>query len=195
MGLRLITPPAEEPVTLAEAKAQLRLEHALDDTTVTALISTARQYVELATWRALVTQTWELSLDGFPVWSVTCPREIQLPKGDVQSVTSVKYDDPAGVEQTFPASSYIVDGYPPARVVLKRVANWPATNFEALSVRVRYVAGYGAASAVPGPLKQATLLLVSQMYEHRVPEVTAAVIGQVQFSFDALLAPYRLQVP
>ena len=45
---------------------------------------------------------------------------------------------------------------------------------------------------VPAPIKQAILLLISQMYEHRTPEVTGAVVSPVVFAVDALLAPYRM---
>jgi uncharacterized phiE125 gp8 family phage protein len=193
VALKLITPPASEPVTRVEAKDHLRLETTADDTTVDNLIVAARQFVEEFLWRVLITQTWELTLDDFPTdhvrWSTT---EIRLPCGDVQSVVSVKYDDESGNEQTFSALNYIVDGYPPARLVLKRAATWPNTSGEILAVRVRFIAGYGLAAAVPQPIKQAMLLLISQMYELRTPEVTAAVISSVKFSFEALLSPYRL---
>lgn len=190
MALKLTSPPASEPVTLAEAKAHLRLEHPLDDVTVTSLIVAAREYVEEYLWRALISQTWDLTIDAFPVFG----GDIPLAKGDVQSVTHVRYDDPAGVEQTLASSKYIVDGYPPPRLVLRRAeTGWPETTEDALAVRIRFVAGYGAtAAAVPQAIKQAILLLVSQLYEHRTPEVTGAVIGQVKFAFEALLSPYRL---
>lgn len=191
MALRLITPPAEEPVTLAEAKAHLRLEHSLDDDYVASLIRGARQYVEEVTWRALVTQTWELVLDGFPGWRT---REILLPKGEVQSVTSVLYDDVNGVEQTFAPTEYVL-GASPARLVLTPEGSWPNGWYgreDVGSVRVRFVAGYGSANAVPRPLKQACLMLVSQMYEHRTPEVVGTIVSEVRLSFDALISPYRL---
>jgi hypothetical protein len=65
MPVRLVTPPVEEPVTLEQAKSHLRLDTSLDDAYVAALIIAARQYIERVCWRALLLQTWELTLGGF----------------------------------------------------------------------------------------------------------------------------------
>ena len=48
-ALQLITPPAVEPVVLADAKLFLRLDTAADDAMVTALIVAARRRVEAIT--------------------------------------------------------------------------------------------------------------------------------------------------
>lgn len=207
MGLRLVTAPTGEPVTREQAKAHLRVDTAYDDAMVDAQITAARQWVEEHTWRALISQEWELSLHRFPAtplgiayWEpeylpgMRCARrEIYLPKGDVQSVASVKYDDEDGVEQTFSSSSYILDPFPPARIVLRSSADWPDVDEDGVNeVRIRFVAGYGNADAVPQPIKSAILLLVSQLYEHRTPEVTGTIVSPVQFSLHALLSPYRV---
>ena len=59
-SLTLITPPANEPVTLEEAKAWLKIETADEDTLLLRLIATARQMVEHYTSRAVLEQTWRL---------------------------------------------------------------------------------------------------------------------------------------
>ena len=66
MSSILLTPPAVEPVTLAEAKAYLRVEHDDDDDVIAALIAAARSHVEAQTRRALITQTWQLRRDSWP---------------------------------------------------------------------------------------------------------------------------------
>jgi uncharacterized phiE125 gp8 family phage protein len=108
-------------------------------------------------------------------------------------VISVKYDDANGVEQTFDPANYVLDSTEiPARLRLKATADWPTTSENPMAVRVRYVAGFGAAKDVPQDLKAAILLLVSQMYEHRTPEVVGTIVSPVQFSFKALVAPHSL---
>lgn len=188
MPLRLVTAPETEPVDVDEAKAHLRLEHTLDDDYVMALITAARQYVEEICWRGLVTQTWELVLGEF------CEEdEIQLPKGNLASITSVTYTDANGAAQTLATSVYEADTTNvPGFVRLKYGQSWPATRDRWDAVVIKYVVGWSGED-VPAPIKQAILLLVSQMYEHRTPEVTGTIISSVKFAQEALLAPYRLR--
>src|ERR671912_2041068 len=106
MGLSLITPPVAEPVRLAEVKADLRIDHTDDDVRLQRHITEARQSIDgPRTWlvRSLMPQTWELVLDGYPT------SEIRLPTAPVASITSVKYDDSLGIEQTIPVDDYYLD--------------------------------------------------------------------------------------
>lgn len=67
MATKRVTPPAIEPVTLDEAKAHLRVDINAEDSLITRLISDAREWVERFLRRSLITQTWALYLDAFPV--------------------------------------------------------------------------------------------------------------------------------
>lgn len=187
MILRLASTPAVEPVSIEEAKAHLRLESDEDDDYVETLIQGAREVTEKSLGRGLVTQTWELTLDEFPD-----EEEIELPKGALASVTSVQYLDANGVLQTLATTEYEVDSKSePGKVRLAYAKSWPTTRERWNAVRVTYVVGT-AAAAVPKPIYQAMLLLISQAYEHRTPEVTGTIVSKVEFSFSALLAPYRI---
>lgn len=140
-----------------------------------------------------------LSTSGFLPWIV-------LPKGNLwgtpstppaSQVLSVKYIDENAVEQTLDPSNYTVDAVDvPGRVRLAYGKYWPSTLWPRWdAVRIRYVVGWDVTNGVwggPVALKQAMLLLISQLYEHRSPEVIARGIVQIQFSADALIAPYRL---
>lgn len=180
---RLITPPSAEPVTLAEAKKHLNLEITDDDAYVTALIVAARQYAEEYCWRALLTQTWERVSDRFE-------DPMRLGKGNVQSITSVTYLDDAGLRITLPAATYVLDTIS-SSLRLAHGNSWPGVRSQWDAVIVRFVAGWTEAD-VPQTVKQAILLLVSQMYEHRTPEVTGTIVSPVRFAFEALLSPYRV---
>ncbi len=104
--LRLITPPAMEPVTLAQAKLHARIDHDLEDGLLATFIAAARQHGEQLTGRQFVEAAYELSLDGFP-----CGDDpIELPKPPLQAVAAVSFVAPDGVTQTISsATDYVVD--------------------------------------------------------------------------------------
>lgn len=183
--LVLITGPTEEPLTREEVAEHLRLEE--PDAYSTALVTVARQHVEAVTSRALCTQTWELVLDAFPQDGV-----VRLGKGKLQSVTSVTYLDSAHATQTLAADQYQVDTVSePGRVVRQVDVDWPVTSGRINAVRVRFVAGYGSAAAVPLDLKQAMLMLIANLYENRETEIIGTINSRLPW-LEALLSPHRV---
>lgn len=181
---RRITDAATEPLTLAEAKLHLRVDGSDEDDYITTLIKVARRECENKTQRALITQTWETTLERF-----TDCIELRFPP--LVSVSSVKYLDEDEVEQTLATSVYRVDSYAePARVIRAYGQTWPAVlPGHPSAVRVRYDAGYGAASAVPEPLKQWMLLHIGHWFNSREAAVKS---GQTLPLLDGLLDPYRV---
>lgn len=159
MPLRLVTPPTVEPVSIADIKADFRVDAADDDARLDRHISEAREWVEKRIQTKLLTQTWELILDEFP-----CD-EITLPFGPVQSITSIKYDDSEGDEQTFDPTRYRVDIYSNAPRIFA-VDAWPTTAAYANALRVRFVAGFVSVDLVPWPVKVAIRLKVQEFYDH-----------------------------
>lgn len=165
MALTLVTAPAAEPLTLAEAKDQLRVDHSVEDDLITALIVAARQKAETITRRAFVTQTWDLTLDKFPVW---CNGPIEVPLGQLQSVDSFTFIDADGTTQTLDDALYKVDTVSePGRIVPVYGQSWPVTRCEINAVTIRFTAGYGEAGVVPQIIKQAMLLMICFWYENR----------------------------
>lgn len=180
-GLTLTSAPATEPVTTAEAKAWLRQDHAADDTMIEELVKSARQLVEQETGLALITQTWRLTLDDFPEW------EIELPRSPLASVSSITYVDSAGATQTLDAAEYESDETVRPGIVQPSYGNtWPAARCQAKSVQITFVAGYGAASAVPAPLKQAVKALAGFLYENG-----GALPANLPEFVKALVTPFR----
>lgn len=171
MKLILSVAPAEEPVSLAEAKLHLRVDDTADDDLITALIVAARQRFESVTWRSLITQTLVLTLDEWP--DDNC---IKLPRPPLVSVSSVQYTDEDGNTSTFSSSNYLVStAGEPGAIVLKSNADWPTATLQTVDgVSVTYVAGYGGTEDVPQIIKQALLMLVAHWYENREEIVVAA---------------------
>ncbi len=158
------TQPTAEPVTLAEAKAFLRVDHARDDAFLGLCITTARRKIEERTGQQLLTATWKLALDRFPVG----PCEIVLPKPPLQSVTTLKYLDENGTLQTLAASEYIVStGRMPARIQPAYGTSWPIIRRQLESVQVTYDAGYVTADEVQERLGHAILGCIHWLYFER----------------------------
>ena len=189
MALKLITAPSTYPVTLAEAKLHCRVDIADDDTLITALITAATEMAEQKTGRAIMTQTLELTLDAFP-------DAFELTRVPVQSVTSVKYYDTTGTQQTLSNTLYALDAaddFGFAHISPVYAGVWPDTRDQINAVAVRYVAGYADAASVPQSIKNWILLMVSTMYENRETEAysSRAVSTTVQMQFvDRLLDRY-----
>ena len=187
MTVVLTTAPAVEPISLAEAKAHLKIDASDEDALLTALITAARMFVERTLGVALITQSWSYFLDFWP--SAGC---ITLPILPVQAVSAVKVHDGAGGSVTLDAAGYAVDALSePARLVLKGAV--PSTEARELNAfEVAFTAGYGdEADTVPGPIRHALKLLVAHWFERREPVALGLVAQDVPTTIAALLLPYR----
>lgn len=159
---QIVTAPASEPVTTAEAKDYLRIDTADDDTLIAELITAARIYVECYTGRQLVTATWDYFQDRFT-------DVIRLPLTHVASITSVKYLDTANTQQTLvDGTDYTTDiNALRSRIMPYYGTTWPSTRSQEFNtVEVRFIAGV-ADTAVSKDLKIAIKMIVTAMYEHR----------------------------
>jgi len=195
-GLTVVTPPAAEPVSVAEAKAHLRLETADEDALVTALVKAAREHAEDFMGRAFVTRVYDLTLDRFP-WSSRAVSvgagAIVVPRPRLQSVESITYVDESGVTQALSASKYLVDSKSePGRITPAYGETWPTTREQANAVTVRFTAGYGAAAAVPDAIKTAIKLLVAHWYEHREQVNVGNIVNTMPFAVESLLWSDRM---
>lgn len=180
--------PSVKPLSLAEAKAHLRVDHSDDDTMIDALIDAAVSHLDGFSGvlgRALVTQTWQQVLGGFE-------DEIRLRVGNVLGITSVTYYDASNVQQTLASSVYtpFTDELG-AWLDLKAGQSWPATYDRPDAVTVTWTAGYGpAATDMPAAIRQAMLLIIGHWYANR-EAVTTDTQTPLPLAVDALLAPFR----
>lgn len=190
-GLRLVTSPAIDPVSIAEARAHCRIDESADDGLVAGYILAARAYLEQITGLSLISQTWEMSIDEFPI-----EESIELPRAPVSSITSIQFYDDLGALQTLSPAIYEIDyARTPARVQLVDNATWPTTADRVAAVIVRFVAGYGTApGSIPEPIRLAVLLLVGHFYANREQVTLGAGLTatQLPFGVDALIAPYKV---
>lgn len=183
MNWKLIEPAANEPVSLDEAKAQLRVDGDDENDFITGLIAAARGYFEETAHRALISQTWRVTLDE---WF----DEIELPRAPLQAVTFIKYRDADGVQATVDSSTYLVDTESePGRIVLAKSQSWPSGELHRLNpIQITYVAGYGdEADDVPATMRQAIKLLIGHWYENRETTVTGTIMKEIPLGIDSLI--------
>ena len=180
MILTTITAPAELAVSVAEAKAHSYISTDDEDALITSKLKTAISDVETLVGVALVTQTLEARWEEWPEQGY-----LLLPRYPLVSVSSVKYTDSAGTEQTWSSDNYAVDVYSePGRIWLNSGCSWPTAGLcPGPSIAVRYVAGFGDAADVPDALKSAVLLYFGDLYEHR--EKTVLQPGVTKATVDA----------
>lgn len=155
-----------------------------DDPKLTSLIKMAREKAEQELKRKLITQTLDAYFDEFP----DC---IELPP--LSSVTAITYYDTDGAEQTLSADYYDVDIYSrPARITQAYGYTWPSTYDMTNAVKVRFVAGYGAASAVPNSVKQWMLMQIKQALDGPAPLQAGTFSEQPYNYIDGLLDSERV---
>ncbi|MBI9042921.1 MAG: phage head-tail connector protein [Anaerolineaceae bacterium] len=175
MALSLVTGASAEPITTAEAKLHLRVDHNTEDDYIDSLVKLARRHVELIGNLALITQTWDLMMDAWP------GRVFPMPLYPLASVVSIKWKDQDGSETTIDSSNYVVDtASRPGRVALVSDYSWPGDSLYPIgAIAMRFTTGFGLAVDVPEKYKHAMLLLIAHYYENR-EAVHAGVGANVQ---------------
>jgi uncharacterized phiE125 gp8 family phage protein len=163
VALTISSPPAIEPVTLAEAKEHLGVVHDEHNEMIATAIKASREYFESTNNRAYITQTWTWKLETFP----ENPGILYVPRPPLSSVTSIAYVDTAGDAQTWSADSYDVDtDSEPRRIEPAYGESWPSVRGDLNGITVTFVAGYGTAvTDVPAKARALIMQLVAAQYE------------------------------
>lgn len=171
MSAERIVDPTVEPVSLERIYQHLHLDPTTgsppthpEDALLSDYITAARELIEDETGLALITQTWALTLDLFPI-------EIELPILPVRSIESVTYVDGNGDEQALADDQYFLDNKrKPAWLLTASGVSWPTTLSTADAVTVTMIAGFGdTADSVPKKLRHAIMLIVGDFYANREP--------------------------
>jgi uncharacterized phiE125 gp8 family phage protein len=195
MSLQLITPPAAVPISLAEVRAQLRVDDGTEDALLMAYVRSATDMVEQMSGLKLLEQVWDWSTDQFPPhcdW-------IRLPLAPLIAVEQITYLDPQGVGLTLLPETYLVRGVgsvQPARLILAPNKTWPNTLRGPAAITVRMRVGFGTDhNSSPESLRQSIGMLAAYWFSMR----EAAAIGpdygpvsDVPFSVKQILEPYKL---
>ena len=184
MTLFPTAPPAAEAVTLAEAKAHLRVDGNDEDALIAQLITVAREHLERETARVLISRPFRLCLDDWPADGV-----IRIGCGPVREVTGVTVYDDKGNATAVPLADHLLDGEArPARLWLR---DTPAALQALNGIEIDFVAGFGASGAdVPDTLKRAMLLHVAAMFALRGAIPVEAQPAVMPPGYERLIAPY-----
>lgn len=178
MTIITITPPASEPISLAEAKLFLRVDHAAEDDLIAMLISAAREAVEAGIGRALITRRIRESLD---IWVREAAQGAVLGLGPVSSVVAVRLLADNGSQSVLDEDRYRLEGNRD-RPRLVFASGVPATLRQIGGIEIEYDCGYAdEAGDLPVALRLATLQIVASLYELRqgeapIPETARALM-------------------
>ena len=164
MTTRQVAPPAMMAVTLADAKAQLRID--ADDTALDGQlaiwIAGITAEAEHVAGRAFINRPMRVTLDAFP-------GAIRL-STPTYSVESVKFVDANGQQRTLDPNDYDADLVTePGYVMPAPGRAWPATAARVNVVTVDYTAGYGPDATTVPPA--ARLYILARLVEQWDPVV------------------------
>lgn len=167
MKLKVITPPATEPLDLGETKKYLRVTSSDDDVSISDSIKQAREYCEEYQNRKYIPQTIEGYLDRFP-----SGRSIVFSVAPVKSISSIKYTDNEGNEVEVDSSIYDLDNISYVnKIDLNHNKSWPSAILKPTNgVKVTFIAGY---ETVPETMRTAMKIHIQLLYDQYKPSEQA----------------------
>ena len=150
----LVTGPTSDSVTIEQAKKQCEI--AESDTThddhLCRLVNSALQEFESDCDMCIAPQTWKVQHDDFE-------DGMQLQKGPIQSITSIKYYNTAGTLTTLPTSVYNFD-VANRRIRLQYFQIVPLSQLRWDAWEFTYLCGF----ASPPPLAVQAMLMLVEKY-------------------------------
>lgn len=186
MAAILLSAPALEPLTMAEAKAYLRVETGDDDAVIASLIAAARSHVEAMTRRALIAQTWRYVFDAWPP-----DGRLRLRTGPLRALIAARVFDAGGNASVIDTASFVLDKA--ADVIASPAWALPQPGRTAAGIELDIQLGYGsAASDVPDALRHAIRVLVAHWYDNRGQVAIGQSVPMMPASATAILNSFRV---
>ena len=168
MLIRVIKPPADEPVDVDELKEYLHIDCDSEDSLLSQLISAARKTAEEYQHKAYMTQTLEVATG----WE----KETELPRSEFfKELVSLK--DSAGNAVT----GYTIKPDLNYRLVFDKAGKGQLV--------ATYVTGVDDAAQVDEMVRLAIMQLACHWYENRLPVTDGRNVAEMPFSVHCLLAP------
>ena len=186
-SIETVTGPAEEPLTLANARDHLRVDQDYEDAKVASYIVAARSHIERVTGCRFRPQTVRAWFDAWPEGDT-----LELHVHPVSAVDYIKYYDSANAEATLGGGVYDFDSSAFApRAVLRSSQSWPGSQLRpSRGVACQLQAGW---PIVPGDLTQALIFLVAHFYENPTMVLSGGRSVVLPFTFESLIEPWRLR--
>lgn len=181
MLLRRTSAAGTSPITLAEAKAHLRVDDTTEDTLISALIAASTALVGEMAGRVMAAETWAASYSSIE-------GDLVLPKSPVTGVSSVTYYDSADTLQTKSnADFYLFQSDDFTSLRPKPNKAWPVTAVREDAITITFTAGY---ATLPTELRMAVLLCIGHLHEHR--SAVDEAMAELPMGVDALVSTQRL---
>ncbi|WP_395674707.1 head-tail connector protein [Inquilinus sp.] len=181
--------PAEPVLTLEEAKAHLRVDHAGEDALIERCIVGAVSGVAGWLGRALGRQAFVGRLDG----SYPC-RPIEVSPPPVRAITALRYVDEDGAGQTMPDTDYriIERGPAPSLISLAHGVSAPSVRCQLNSIAVEFDAGYDDGLPMPDSIRTGLLLMVGHLFENREAVNIGNIVNELPLSVQFFLGQHRV---
>lgn len=180
MPLILLAGPQEEPITLAQAKLFLRVDHDDEDGLIEALVKAARLHVEEATGQRLMSQSWRVVLDEWP------PGPVRVPLRPLTALVGARLRSASGESADIDVEGAAID----AMRGEIRLAERPRPQRPFAGIEIDIEAGYAGPAEVPATLVQALRMIIAHWYEHRAGAPAATALPE---GITALLASQRVR--
>lgn len=189
-GLDLVTPPASEPITLADAKRHLAIEDDDWDEILNAYIAAARSAAESFLKMSLLTTGWRYRIDRFFPWEIRLPIGPVFDTGDSPNSLSVSYIDDAGATQILAETEYQVSFGETAVIRPAYGKVWPSTRPVMDAVTVEFEAGWESAGDIPKAIMQGMWLTVGDFFAQRENIVIGQPVAEIPTAARNLMMPF-----